>query len=246
MIVPSKVAIETQEIVDFLRQNIQMKDVCQKILYEKIISQSAQERGITVIPEEIQAEADHLRREKRLEKATDTLTWLVDQMMTADDWDAGIRSRLLAQKLAEYLFAKEADKFFAQSRLDFEQILLYQIIVPYQNLAQELFYQIEEREISFYEAAHLYDIDERRKHQCGYEGKLYRWNLKPDIAAVILSAKPGEVIFPIKTSQGYHLFMVEELISAELTSELRQEIINKMFKDWLASELNYMLHSKID
>jgi hypothetical protein len=28
------------------------------------------------------------------------------------------------------------------------------------KLAQELFYQLEEQEISFYEAAHLYDIDE--------------------------------------------------------------------------------------
>ena len=238
------VSIEQDEIVSLLKKDIQQKEVCQKVLYQRVINQSAKEKGITLTPEEIQAEANRQRHEKRLEKAADTLAWLAAQMITVDDWEAGIRDRLLTQKLAECLFAKEAEKFFAQNRLDFEQILLYQIIVPYEKLAQELFYQIEEREISFYETAHLYDIDERRRYQCGYEGKLYRWSLKPDIAAVVFSARPGGVIGPIKTERGYHLFRVEEFISTELTAEITQEIINKMFKEWLASEVTHMLHSK--
>lgn len=240
----SEISIETDEIFHFLKKNIQLKEVCYKILHQKIINQSAQERGVTVTAEEIQAEAERQRREKRLEKASDTMAWLVDEMITVDEWEEGIRDRLLAQKLAKVLFDKEVEKFFVQHRLDYEQILLYQIIVPYEKLAQELFYQIAEKELSFYEAAHLYDIAEKRRHLCGYEGKLYRWNLKPDVAAMIFSNKPGEVIGPIKTDQGYHLFRVEEFISAELTSEIRQEIINKMFKEWLASELNYIRHNQ--
>ena len=237
-------SIEPNEVVSFLKKDIQLKEVCQKILYQRVINQASEERGITVTPEEIQAEANRLRYEKRLEKAADTLSWLADQLTTADDWETGMRDRLLSQKLAEYLFAKEAEKFFAQNRLDFDQILLYQIIVPYEKLAQELFYQVEEKEISFYEAAHLYDIDEKRRHQCGYEGKLYRWNLKPDIAAVVFSAQLGAVIGPVKTDQGYHLLIVEEFIPAELMSERHQEISDRMFKQWLDSELSYMLHSK--
>lgn len=244
MIELSKVAIEPQEIVVSLKQNIEVKEVAQKVLYEKIINQSAQERGLTITPEEIQIEAEHQRREKHLEKASDTLEWLADQLITSDDWEAGIRDRLLAKKLSECLFNKEAKIFFAQNRLDFEQILLYQILVPYEKLAQELFYQIQEQEISFYEAAHFYDIDERRKQQCGYEGKLYRRSLKLDVAAVVFGAQPGKVLDPLKTEQGYHLFKVEEFIPAELTPELHQDIINRMFKEWLASELNYMLHNQ--
>lgn len=236
-------SIEQKEILFFLKKEIQLKEVCKNILHQKVIKQAAEERGITVTPEEIQAEADRLRHEKRLEKAADTLAWLADQAISADDWEAGIREHLLAKKLSEYLFSKEAEKFFAQNRLDFEQILLYQIIVPYEKLAQELFYQISEKEISFYEAAHFYDIEERRRHHCGCEGKLYRWNLKPDIAAVVFSARIGEVIPPITTEQGSHLLLVEELIPAELTPETNQTILNRMFSQWLESELNYMLHS---
>lgn len=238
------IAIESDEVVNYLKKKISLKEVRQHILSQKLIEQTAKERSITVTLEEIQAEAERQRREQRLERASDTLEWLADQMITPDDWEAGIRDRLLTKKLAESLFAKEVEKYFAQNKLDFEQISLYQIVVPYGKVAQELFYQIQEQEISFYEAAHLYDLDERRKHYCGYEGKLYRRSLKPDIAAAILSAKPGEVVGPIKTEQGYHLFMIEELLpSPELTPERHQEILNKMFQEWLAMELNYMLHS---
>jgi parvulin-like peptidyl-prolyl isomerase len=244
MINISNTSAEQDEVVNFLKREIQLKEVYQRILYQRVINQAAQERGLTVTPEEIQADANQLRRENRLEKASDTLAWLADQMITADDWEAGICDRLMAKKLAQFLFAKEAEKFFAQNKLDFDQILLYQIIVPYERLAHEIFYQIEEQEISFYEAAHLYDIDERRRQQCGYEGKLYRWSLKPDFAAVVFSAQLGEVIGPLTTEQGYHLLLVEEFIPAELTPERYQDIIDRMFKDWLTSELNYRLHSQ--
>ena len=236
-----KLDVQADEILKFLRKSVQLKEIYQKVLYQQIIAQAAQERDLTITPEEIQAEADRVRREKRLEKAADTLAWLAEQMMTADDWEAGIRERLLAQKLAETLFAKEVEKFFAQNRLDFEQILLYQIIVPYERVARELIYQIEEEEISFYHAAHLYDIDEKRRLQCGYEGKLYRWSLKPEIAAVVFNAQPGQVIGSLQTEQGHHLLMVEEFIPNELTPEKYQDILDRMFKEWLASELNYMI-----
>lgn len=240
----SRVSVDPDEIIEFLKKGIQFKEVCQKSLEQKIINQAAQERSLTVTPEEIQADSDRQRREKRLEKASDTLAWLAEEMITPEDWEAGIRDRLLTQKLAEQLFAKDVEKFFAQNRLDFEQILLYQIISSSEKLAQELFYQIQEQEISFYEAAHLYDIDEKRRQHCGCEGKLYRWSLNPDIAAVVFSAQPGEVIGPLPTEQGYHLLMVQEFIPAKLTSERYQELLNTMFKQWLASELNYMLHNQ--
>lgn len=237
-------SIELEQILSFLKKNFQLKDVCLKILYQKVIQQSAQERGITVTPEEIQAEAEQQRRERRLEKAADTLAWLADQLVTPEDWEAGIREQLLSKKLAEHLFAKEVEKVFAQNKLNFDQILLYQIIVENDKLAQEIFFQLEEREISFYEAAHLYDIDEKRRQQCGCEGKIYRWNLKPDIAAVIFGAKLGEVIGPVQTPLGYHLMRVEEFIPAELTPERSQEILDRMFQEWLDSELNYMLYNQ--
>ena len=241
MINVSEVEVETEEVVFSLKKNILLKDVCHNILRQRLIYEAAQARNLTVTPEEIQVEADRLRQEYQLQRATDTLAWLADQLITAEDWEAGINERLLAQKLAEALFAFEVDRYFAQHRLDFEQALLYQTIIPYEQVAQEVFYEIEEEEISFYQAAHLYDTDERRRNHCGWEGAVYRWSLKPAISALVFAAQPGAVVGPIQTEQGFHLLMVEEFVPAQLTPETRQEILQKMFQEWLQNELNYLL-----
>jgi parvulin-like peptidyl-prolyl isomerase len=238
------VDVNPEDIVSALKQTFQYKTVHQQVLHHRMVRQVAADRGLMVSPEEIQLAADQERREKQLERAADTLAWLMGQHVTADEWEDSLSDRLLADKLAHSLFAAQIEQFFAEHRLDYDQVVLYQIIVPYEQVAQELFYQIEESEISFYEAAHLYDIEPQRRWHCGYEGTLYRWNLPPEIAAAVFAAAPCRVIRPLPVEQGYSLLMVDEFRLAELTAELRQEIMNRLFQDWLSNELQYRISNQ--
>lgn len=245
MIKFKSVEIETVEIEEYLKQELKLKQVCCDILHQKIIAEAASARNIVVSDEEIEAEANQIRCSLRLEKATDTLAWLKDNLLNSDHWEIAINKHLLAKKLAKNLFDNKAEEYFAQNRLNFDLFVLYQLVVPYEKLAQELFYQIEEEEISFYQAAHLYDIDEQRRYVCGYEGKVDRWKYSPEIATAVFKTPVtvGEIIGPIRSEQGYHLFKIENYLPAQLTPKIRQEIIDKIFKEWLHSELNYMIHS---
>ncbi len=238
-----KIAIESDEIIHFLKTEIKLKEICIKILYQRVIEKTAQQKGINISTEEVELEADRQRREKRLEKASDTVRWLEQQMLAPLDWEVGIRNSLLRRKLAFALFAKEVEEFFIQNRSKFEQVFLYQFVVSHEKLAQELYYQIEEGEISFYQAARLHDIDKNRRYKCGYEGKLYRWAVMPEIASVVFSSLPKQLVGPIKTENGYHLFIVEEYIPAELTPERYEEILYNMFQQWLDSEVDYIYSS---
>jgi len=239
------ISIHAEEIVDFLKQQMLLKDVCQKIIFQKIIAQVAREKAIVVTLEEIQAEANNLLEKEGFYKNTNTIACLKEQMMTVEDWKAGICDRLLAQKLANYLFAKKVDKFFAQNRSVFDQFILYQIIVSNELLAREIFYQIEEEEISFYEAAHLYDISEQRRYQCGYEGKQSIGSLPLELVKVVFRAPVGKLLGPVKTEQGYHLLRIDKFIVDELNPRSRQEILELLFEEWLATELHYRLRNQL-
>lgn len=241
MMCSSVQALQPEVIVDFLKREIALKATYQRVLSQQLINETAAAKGITVNADEIQAEADRQRHQKHLESATATFSWLAEQLITPEDWEAGIRDRLLTVKLSESLFAHEVEKYFVEHRLEFEQVLLYQLAVPYFQLAQELLYQIEEKEISFYEAAHLYELDEERRLQCGYVGKLYQWSFTPEIAALLLGANCGEVIGPIQSEESYMLLMVEEFISAKLTPEIHQIILDRLFQEWLERELQSSL-----
>ncbi|MEL6456665.1 MAG: peptidylprolyl isomerase [Cyanobacteria bacterium J06621_15] len=238
-----RIAMESEEIINYLKTEIQLKEVCIKILSIRIIEKVAQQKDISVSTEEIEVEANRQRREKRLEKASDTLRWLEQQMLTPLDWEVGIRNHLLRQKLALKLFDKEVEKFFIHNRSKFEQVVLYQFVVNSEKLAQELYYQIEESEISFYQAARLHDIDESRRYKCGYEGKVYRHNVIPQIAPLVFNASPQQLVGPIKTENGYHLFMIEDYIPAELTPKQHQEILDNMFQQWLDTELDCICYN---
>ena len=235
-----KIVMEPDEIINFLKTEMKLKEICKAVLYQKIIEKTALQKGINITTEEIEIEANRQRREKRLEKASDTIKWLDGQMLALLDWEVGIRNLLLKKKLASTLFGKEVEQFFTQNRSKFEQVILYQLIVKDEKLAQELYYQIEEGEISFYQAARLYDIDENRRYRCGYEGKVYRWAVIPEIAPLVFSASLNQLLGPIKTENGYHLFMIEDYIPAELTSKRYQEILDNMFRQWLDAEFDYI------
>jgi parvulin-like peptidyl-prolyl isomerase len=231
-------SVDQVEIISYLRKNLQLKEICQKVLYQQIVRQAAQERGVIVTSSEIQAEKIRWQSEKHLQTEADIAMWLDEHMLTLEEWEDAIHDRLLFQKLSESLFNQEVEIYFVQHERDFDKILLYQLIVPYEELAQELFFQIAEREISFYEAAHLYDIDEERRDRCGCEGRIYRYDLNPELVEVIFDAIIGEVIRPTTTTQGICLLLVEEFIPSELTAILHQDILERMFRQWLESQLN--------
>lgn len=241
----SGISIDFEELESYLKQEMLLKGICRKILARRIVDRAARDREVVVTPEEIQQEADEVRRKMRLERASDTIAWLNDSMMSAEDWEAGIRHRILTKKLAEHLFSEEIDPYFVQHRLEYDRFKLYQIIVSSPEFAQEIFYQIEEQEISFYEAAHLYDIEVGRRDRCGYEGKVGRTQLAPAIAALVENAPLAELLGPVASEKGYHLVIVEEHIPAELTPQKRQEIVNLLFKQWLDGEIEYLLHHRL-
>jgi parvulin-like peptidyl-prolyl isomerase len=243
----NNIDIAPDEINVYLQQKFKLGQICNEILHQKIINEAASSRNISVSEAEIEAEANKVRSSLRLEKASDTLSWLKDNLLDPEQWEIAINNHLLGQKLAQHLFDSKVEAYFAQNRLDFDRFVLYQLIVPYEKLAQELFYQIEEEEISFYQAAHLYDIDRQRRNVCGFEGEVHRWNYPPDIAAVIFRTPVmiGELIHPIKSNQGYHLFKIEDYLPAQLTPKIRQEIIDRLFEQWLNSELSYLIHNQL-
>ncbi len=234
-------SIQENDLINFLKQNIRFKEIVNLIISQKIIANAAQERGITVLEDEIQQDSENWRRLHKLEKADDVFKWLEDQQITPEDWEEGIRKKLLADKLASHLFANEINKYFLEHQLDYQQVSLYQILIENEEKAQELFFQIEDQEISFYQAAQMYDIDENRRLKFGYEGKVFRQQLPANLREVIFAAQVGEVTPPVQTDLGYHLFLVQEFITLELTPALSKEIQAKLFQEWLGRELQYHL-----
>lgn len=240
----SGISVTTQEVMDFLRRDLQMQEIYAAIIGQKIVAEVAEEAGIYVSPEEVQAELDNIRYEYRLDHPSQLLGWVANQLATLEGVEQRIREKVLASKLARHLFLDQVNDRFTENRHEFEQILLYQIVVPYEALAREIYYQVEEDELSFFEAAHIYDIDESRRLVCGFEGKQLRGQISPDIASSLARAQVGEIIGPVQLADDrFVLLLIDDLFTPELTPEIRETLIEQMFQEWLKEQLATYINS---
>lgn len=237
-------SLDAQDVVDFLRQNFRLTEIYQAIVEQRIVHQVALEQGIVVTLQEVEMEAEKLRYEKAFDNPIGFADWLTDCGATLSDFNQMVRFKLLTQKVMHSLFVDQVEAVFSQYPSGFDQLVLYKIVVPYEHLAQEIFYQIEEEEMSFFEAAHVYDIDENRRLNCGYEGTIQRRDLPPELATVLATTRAGELVGPIQAAnQFYELFWIDDLIYPTLNPALRSTILQQLYQNWMEHNINDYLAS---
>ncbi len=234
---PTGITITDLDIIHSIKLSRQVPDVVKAIATQKIITLSAQEAGIQVEEAELQLEGDKLRLEQKLVKAKDTWNWLKKHHLSLSEFEELVHNNVLAKKLANHLFAPQIQKFFYENQLDYVGAVTYEVILDDRDLALELFYALEEGEISFPEIARLYIQEPELRRAYGYQGIRHRKDFRPEIAAAVFLASAPEILKPISTPKGVYLIWVEEIIQPQLDEQLREKIISELFSLWLKQQI---------
>jgi parvulin-like peptidyl-prolyl isomerase len=227
------ITITAEDIFKQVKLSLQIPDLIQSIVSHKIITDAATEAGITVDKEELQQAADTIRLLQKLHGAKETFAWLEKHHLSIDDLEEIAYFTTISQKLMTHLFANKVEPYFYENQLNYAGVVMYEVVFQDEDLAMELFYSIQEQEISFYDVAHKYIKDKELRRKGGYGGILSRKDLKSEISAAVFGTTPPEVLKPIVTSNGIHLILVEEIIQAELNDQLRYQIVSDLFVEWV-------------
>ncbi|MBD0343922.1 MAG: peptidylprolyl isomerase, partial [Coleofasciculus sp. Co-bin14] len=166
-----------------------------------------------------------------------TWAWLQKHGLSLDDFEEVIYTNVISGKLAQHLFADKVEPFFVEHQLDYAGVVMYEVVLDDEDLAMELFYAIQEGEMSFYEVAHQYIQDTELRRKGGYQGILRRQDLKAEISAAVFAAKPSQLLKPIVTSSGVDLILVEEIIQPQLDDNLHHKITLYLFYEWLKEQI---------
>ncbi len=212
-------------------------ELIQGILRRKVIARQVQEAGINPTIAELQAAADKFRIVNQLESAEATQKWLQDRFLSVDDFEDMVTQNLISNKLAQHLFGDRVEQIFAQNLLDYSGAIIYEVILEDRNLAMEIFYSLQEGDLSFADVAHQYISVPELRRRGGYIGRVGRRQLRPEISAAVFAAKPPQLIEPIVTAVGVHLIQVEEIIAPQLDERLHQQILTEMFDRWLLEKI---------
>jgi parvulin-like peptidyl-prolyl isomerase len=229
--------ISSEAIIEQLKLSRQIPEIVKEVVINKIISDKAESEKIEIEPRDLQEAADNFRIQNQLLNTQDTWSWLSKHGLSIDDFETIIYRNLLFTKLAQHLFTEKIESFFYEHRLDYTEVIIYEVVLDNVDLAMELYYAIAEKETSFWEVAHHYIKEPELRRQGGYRGILKRKDLKPEISAAVFAVKSTQLIKPILIEKKAHLILVEEIIQPELTKQLRLEITSNLFTEWLEKEI---------
>ncbi len=230
------ITITKEDILHQIKLSRKIPELVEQIITRKVINAAAEEAGIEITTEELQKAADQMRAMSQLKDAQATWAWLEKYGLSLDDFEEIVYITLLSQKLTTHLFKDRVEPYFYEHQLDYAGAIIYEIVLDDEDEAIELFYEIQEGEISFQEAAQQYISDPELRRKGGYRGQVNRTDMKPEVSAAVFAANPSTILKPIITANGIYLIFVEEIIKPELDHKLHQKIMLDLFTEWIKQQ----------
>lgn len=223
-------------LLERLRIQGRLRPLVLEALTEQLVLDEARRAGLSVSRKERQSAADAFRRRHGLNAAADTHAWLARHGMSADDFEANLEHGLLSAKLRQHLTAASVERHFTAHQAGYERLRFAQLCVGRDDLANELASQVREdgRDLDAVAGEHKVRL---------VRGESYCRDLASPLAEALASARPGQLVGPVVTPQGFILVLVEERQPAALDPVTRQHIENELFTSWLAER---MRDAKID
>jgi hypothetical protein len=233
----TRIKISDRDLIYEAKIAGRIPDLVRGIIRRKIIGQQAAKAGIAPSAVELQQSADRFRTLNQLASAEATNKWLQERCLSVDDFEDMVTQDLLSNQLAQHLFGDRVEQFFHQNFLDYSAVIFYEVILEDRDLAMEIFYSLQEGDLSFGDVAHQYIADPEHRRRGGYVGAVARKQLRPEISAALFAAKPPQLIKPIITAVGVHLIQVAEIIEPKLDERLQHQILMEMFDRWLTEKI---------
>lgn len=214
-------------------------DVIDGAVTEVMIGLVARREGFAVSDAELQEESDRFRTESNLAWAAATRFWLQRHHMSIDDFEVMIERRILRRKVRDKVTEGRIERYFEINRAKFSRVELSEIVLGEGPETDVLTDALDRGEIDFAILACRHSLDTDRGRRGGYMGFVPRTAMRPELAAQLFHAKPGDILR--FTKPGYlHLVRVEAIEAPELEEGLRNLIAETLFEDWLGAERRRM------
>jgi parvulin-like peptidyl-prolyl isomerase len=234
---PIDANITNENILEQLKISRKIPEIIEQILTRRIVRAEAEKLGIKVEIPELQEAADLFRAKNRLISARITEKWLEINQLSLDEFETIVHLELLSDKLKQVVLKDKVEQHFYQHQLDFDRVVISEVILTNKELATELYYAIREGEISFQDVATKYITDPELKHKGGYLGQIKRKDLNSGLRSIFSVTSYPQVVKPIATAQGFHLIWLEEKIDAKLEPDIYEEIQSQLFTEFLRENI---------
>ena len=203
--------------------------ILSQLVVSELLDQWAEDLGVEATEEDIEAERENLVEQLGGQEAFDQA--VSESGLSPEDVELQLRQRVLQNKISESVAGEvevsdaDVEAFYEENAATQygESAVARHILVEDKALAEDLREQIDGG-ADFAELAAEHSTDTGSAEQGGELPQFGRGQMVPEFEEAVFSAKPGEVVGPVRSEFGFHVIEVLELNEAQDLEAVRPDI----------------------
>lgn len=222
--------ISSEEFVSL----VQRYQMVPQLLKECVIEQVLEAQVLTP-EEEAQAVQDYCVR-NQLEEPEAQKRWLEHYQMTPNQLKAIALRNFKMSRFKTDTWGSKVESLFLTNKAQYDQVVYSLVRIESPEIAQELFFRLQENEQSFSAIAAEYSKGPEAQTG-GLIGPVEVTKLHPKLSQSLMSSNPGQIRPPMRVDQWIVILKLERMLPASLDDTLRARLIDQQFQEWLRLQM---------
>lgn len=240
-------AISLKQAIAYLNATGDLPKFVQRILHRHVIeAELAQRSDLTADAQQVEQALVNFRVQNKLTEPQRFEQWLKSQGLTYEAFRQRAEDSIRVELLKQAEVSDRARAYFNENQSQLDRIVLSRIVVLAKTLADDLRQQIEAGTDSFESLARQNSITNDSAVN-GLMGTLQMGQLPPEIRTQLVGLDPGTLVGPLEVEGRYTLLRIEQYFPARYEGELRKQLEERFFGQWLQEKLqNKQIKLNID
>jgi parvulin-like peptidyl-prolyl isomerase len=163
--------------------------------------------------------------------------WLTHFRMTPAQFEQQAIRLLKLEHFKQKQWGSKVEPLFLAQKQQFDQVAYSLLRTEHAEVAQELFFRLQDGEQTFAELVAEYSKGPEAQTG-GLIGPIKVARIHPTLAQLLTQSRPGQLCPPTKIDQWFVIARLEQYLPAALTAELRQQLVEHQFQEWIQEQLS--------
>lgn len=230
--------ITEDDFIKNLKLTNKYSGLIEELIKRKLTVHAAKKRGIKLSVEELQTASNSFRLSLGLHRAKDTLNWMQQMNISIDDLESFISEQIYINKMVELIISdNDIEAYFKLNSPKFDTVDVNHMVVDGDGKAKEIVALLKEDPDSFDELVEEFTPNNSEFESSEKIKGIRRDSLPDEISSKLFNAQIGDVFGPfhIGVKEYYEIFMVTGRYPAKLDDNIREQIYEAIYDEWLQS-----------
>lgn len=182
---------------------------------------------------------EHFDQQHQLFTSAARQAWLEHYSIPLEQLEALITRPFKIEKFKRVTWESQLASYFLSCKSQLDQVIYSLLRTKELEVAQELYFRIQDAEESFAKCACTYSLGPEAQSG-GRLGPMPLSQPHPMLAKMLSMSQPGQLWPPTRLGEWFVIVRLEQLIPAQLDEPMQQHLLDRLFASWLDEQMHQL------